>query len=501
MYLLTNKQMREADAYTITEKGVPSLLLMERAGAALADAAIKLAPEGKIACLCGGGNNGGDGFVCARLLKGNGREVVAVCTAESFSTDCRVNMEKWTAEGGETLADIPEGCALLVDCLYGTGFHGVLSGEDERLVSKAVLLKKQGCKILSADIPSGINGDNGCAEGVAIFADQTLCIGELKTGVFLGDGIDHAGEISRADIGICLPGKDEYAVLVNREFMEKCLPKRKRNSHKGTYGKAAIVAGSFDYTGAAYLAAAACLRSGCGYTTLFVPEELLPQYYLRLPEVLLKSTNEGGRYAFNAEKMRQLLVYDAIAYGMGMGEDEEVAKGAAWLITNYEGRLVLDADALNSLARYGQEGLLALFRAKKCDVLLTPHAKEFSRLFGLSVEELSTSCLSATKENSSWYGVNILLKNAVSVLSDGERVAINVTGCSGQAKAGSGDVLSGLIAGLCAMGISTYKGGMLGAYLTGKAAEFAASKVGEYSLTATDVISYLGGAFLHIEQA
>ena len=113
--------------------------------------------------------------------------------------------------------------------------------------------------------------------------------------------------------------------------------------------------------------------------------------------------------------MRQLLVYDAIAYGMGMGEDEEVAKGAAWLITNYEGRLVLDADALNSLARYGQEGLLALFRAKKCDVLLTPHAKEFSRLFGLSVEELSTSCLSATKENSSWYGVNILLKNAVSV--------------------------------------------------------------------------------------
>ncbi len=266
MYLLTSKQMRAADAYTIMEKGVPSLLLMERAGAVLAEAAVKLAPEGKIVCLCGGGNNGGDGFVCARLLKGNGREVVAVCTAEGFSADCRVNMEKWTAEGGETLADIPEDCALLVDCLYGTGFHGVLSDKDECLVSKAILLKKQGCKILSADIPSGINGDNGCAEGVAIFADKTLCIGELKTGVFLGDGIDHAGEISRADIGICLPDKEEYAVLVNREIMEKCLPKRKRNSHKGTYGKAAIVAGSFDYTGAAYLAAAACLRSGCGYT-------------------------------------------------------------------------------------------------------------------------------------------------------------------------------------------------------------------------------------------
>ena len=139
MYLLTNAQMRAADTYTITEKGVPSLLLMERAGVALADAAMSLAPEGKIVCLCGAGNNGGDGFVCARVLKGKGREVAVVCTAEQFSGDCRVNMEMWTAAGGELLTDIPEDCALIVDCLYGTGFHGVLTGEDERLVSKAIL--------------------------------------------------------------------------------------------------------------------------------------------------------------------------------------------------------------------------------------------------------------------------------------------------------------------------------------------------------------------------
>ncbi len=497
MYLLTNAQMRAADAYTITEKGVPSLLLMERAGAALADAAKELVPEGKIVCLCGGGNNGGDGFVCARVLKGSGREVAVVCVVENFSNDCRVNMEKWTAAGGELLADFPEDCALIVDCLYGTGFHGALRGEDERLVSQAVLLRKQGCKILSADIPSGVNGDSGCVEGVAVFADKTLCIGEIKTGVFFGDGIDHAGEVVRADIGIELPEKDAYAVLVDKALALNCLPKRKRHSHKGTYGKAAIVAGSVDYTGAAYLAAAACLRSGCGYTALFLPENLLPQYYLRLPEVLLKSTNEGGRYAFNVEKMRQLLTYDAVAYGMGMGESEEVAKGVAWLLTNYEGRLILDADGLNSIARYGKEGLLALFHAKKCDVLLTPHGKEFARLFDVTAEEISSG-LSITKELAATYGVNILLKNAASVLSDGERVAINVAGCSGQAKAGSGDVLSGLIAGLCAMGVSTYKGGLLASYLTGKAAEFASEKIGEYSLTASDVISYLGGAFLHI---
>lgn len=498
MYLLTNAQMRAADNYTITEKGVPSLLLMERAGLALADAAVEFLPEGKIVCLCGGGNNGGDGFVCARVLKGCGREVAVVCIAENFSTDCRVNMEKWTAAGGELLADIPEDCALVVDCLYGTGFHGVLTGEDERLVSKAVLLRKKGVKILSADIPSGVNGDNGCVEGVAIFADKTLCIGELKTGVFLNDGIDRAGEISRADIGISLLEKEKYAVLVNKKLAAACLPKRKRNTHKGSYGKAAIVAGSLDYTGAAYLAAAACLRSGAGYTALFVPSDILPAYYLRLPELLLKSSNEGGRYAFNVGNMRQLLAYDAIAYGMGMGEGEEVAKGAVWLLSNYEGRLVLDADALNSLACYEKENLAVLFKTKKCDVLLTPHGKEFTRLFGGSVEEVYKNSLAIVKDCAGAFAVNILLKNAVSILSNGEGTAINVAGCSGQAKAGSGDVLSGLIAGLCAMGISTYEGGLLGAYLAGKSAEFAVETIGEYSLTAIDVISYLGGAFLHL---
>ncbi len=498
MYLLTNEQMRAADAHTIANKGVPSLLLMERAGFALAEAAAELAPDGKIVCLCGGGNNGGDGFVCARVLKGNGREAATVCVAESFSADCRVNMEKWLAAGGELLTDISDDCALIVDCLYGTGFHGVLSGEDERLASKAVALRKQGVKILSADIPSGVNGDNGRVNGVAMVADKTLCIGEWKTGVVLCDGMDYAGEVARADVGIELPDEGNYAVITDKSLAAACLPKRKRNSHKGSYGKAAIVAGSVDYTGAAYLAAAACLRSGAGYTALFVPEEILPYYYLRLPEVLLKGISEGGRYAFQTEKMRQLLAYDAVAYGMGMGESEAVAQGAAWLLTNYEGRLILDADALNSLARYGGEGLLSLLKAKKCDVIFTPHAKEFSRLFGWEMEEIFDKGLFAVQEVSAQFGVNILLKNAASVLSDGKRVSVNTTGCSGLAKAGSGDVLSGVIAGLCAMGVSTFDGGMLGTYLVGKSAELAAERTGEYSLTASEVISYLGGAFLHL---
>ena len=498
MYILTNKQMREADSYTIEMLGVPSLLLMERAGLALAEVTEEMLPEGKIVCLCGGGNNGGDGFVCARVLKGCGREVSVVCVAETFSADCRVNMEKWTAGGGELLSDIPDDCSLIIDCLYGTGFHGVLEGEDERLVSRAIRMKKQGVKILSADIPSGVNGENGRVDGVAVFADKTLCIGEIKTGVLLGDGIDYAGQIDRADIGISLREDEKYALLLDKETVSAWLPKRKRNSHKGTYGKAAIVAGSKEYTGAAYLAASACARSGAGYTTLFVPEGILPYYLLKQPEILLKSTNDGDRYAFNAENMRQLATYDAVAYGMGMGTSEDVAQGAAWLLCNYEGRLILDADALNSLACYGKEGLVELFHAKKCDVLLTPHGKEFSRLTGMDMKDVRFCGLAEPKEFASFLGASVLLKNAVSVLSDEERICVNVSGCSGQAKAGCGDVLSGLIAGLCAMGLSAYEGGAVGGYLAGKAAEFAAADIGEYALTASDVIAYLGKAFLHL---
>ena len=494
MFVLTNRQMREADLYTIERLGVPSLLLMERAGLALAEASENLAAEGKIVCLCGGGNNGGDGFVCARVLKGCGREVAVVCVAENFSNDCRVNMEKWTALGGELHTEIPEDCALIVDCLYGTGFHGALSGADADLVSEAVRLKGKGVKILSADIPSGVCGDSGCVDGVAIFADKTLCIGEIKTGVLLNDGIDYAGQIECADIGISLCEKERYACLIDHKIVCARLPKRKRNSHKGSYGKAAIIAGSKTYTGAAFLSASACLRSGCGYTILCVPKGILPHYILRLPEVLLQDVCEGDVYHFDKEKLRGLLSCDSIAYGMGMGVSEEVAKGAVWLIENFEGRLILDADGLNALSLY-EKDLQGLFARKKCDVLLTPHVKEFSRLSNLSVDCIKKDPLSVVKSFSSGYGVSLLMKNAVSLLSDGESVCLNATGCSGQAKAGSGDVLSGLIAGVCAMGVSAYDGGAIGAYIAGKAAENAALEVGEYALTASDVISYLGGVF------
>jgi len=475
------------------------LLLMERAGLALADEAEKMAPTGKIVCVCGGGNNGGDGFVCARILKERKRDVVVVYYATNSSADSRVNMEKWIKAEGVVTCDFPTDCALVVDCLYGTGFTGTLAALDADVVRKINVAHAQGTKVLAADIPSGVDGGNGCVNGEAVRADKTLCIGEIKTGILLGEGIDYAGEIKRVDIGIALPEVDNYATLSERKSVADMLPKRKRASHKGTFGKAAIVAGSSEYTGAAYLAAAACLHAGAGYTTLFAPEKLLPYYYMKSPELLLKPLNGGDRYAFNVYNMLQLKEYDAIAYGMGMGVSEDVARGAVWLLGNYQGKLILDADALNSLARYGKDGLVGLFKTKKCDVLLTPHMKEFSVLSGLDIKEVYNRGLAAPKVFANELGVKVLLKNAVSIITDGRKNVINMAGCSGQAKAGCGDVLSGVIAGLCAMGLSTYEGAIVGAYVTGRAAKLASETIGEYSMTASDVIAYLGRSFLQLQ--
>ena len=503
MYVLTNEEMRRADEYTISERGVSSLVLMERAGRALADEAERLAPEGDILCVCGGGNNGGDGFVCARILRARGRGVDVVFFANKISDDCRVNMAKWLDVGGEIESEIESDndYALIVDCLVGTGLRGGLQGENAKAVKAINVSKLYDTKVLSADIPSGVNGENGLVETVAVQADVTLCIGELKFGAVFADGLDYAGKVKRADIGIFLPGEDdEYTTLIDEEMVSESIPRRKRNVHKGVFGRAAIVAGSEEYTGAAYLATAACLRAGAGYTALFIPKDLLPYYVLRAPEALLKTLNEGGRYEFIEENMRQLLAYDSVAYGMGMGITEEVAKGAEWLLKCFTGRLVLDADGLNSLAEYRKEELAKLFAIKKCDVVLTPHAKEFSRLLGGDLEKVKEGGLHLPRAFAKEYDVTVLLKGAATVVAGKERAALNIAGTSGQAKAGSGDVLAGVIVGLCAMGLSAYEGAALGAYVVGKAAEMATGQVGEISLTASDVISYLGASFSKILQ-
>jgi len=288
--------------------------------------------------------------------------------------------------------------------------------------------------------------------------------------------------------------------IQTKEEIKTLLPKRNRNSHKGTYGKTAIVAGSEKYTGAAYLSAKSALRSGAGYVALFVPQGLLNAYMLKIPEVLLEPLNGGSMVKFNEENFSKLLGCDSIAYGMGMGVSEAVYQGAIYLLKNYSGKLVLDADGLNSIAKFGS---LEDFKNKKCDVLITPHAKEFSRLTRRPLGEILSNPYLAIREVVSSYQINVLLKGAATVFVSNEtkeRLLVNVTGNSAQAKGGTGDVLSGVIAGLCSQGLSAFNGGRVGSFLVGLSAELASKDLSEYSATPSDFIEYLGKAFLAVAE-
>ncbi|MBO7297717.1 MAG: NAD(P)H-hydrate dehydratase [Clostridia bacterium] len=280
---------------------------------------------------------------------------------------------------------------------------------------------------------------------------------------------------------------------ITKEEIARLLPKRKRDTHKGCYGRAAIVAGSEEFLGAPVLATAACLRSGAGYTYLFTPIKAYTMYATKLPEAIV------ARLGIRARK--RLLDFDALAIGMGMGASKKTAALVEWLLQNFTGRLVLDADALNALSAFGKERLADMFAHKKCDAIVTPHIKEFSRLTGESVQAILQNPTKLAKRYAKTWGVTVLLKSAYSVVTDGERVAVNRTGTAGQAKGGSGDLLSGLIAGLCAQRLSAYEGGLAGAYLAGKAAELAAEEHGEYSLLASDTITKLGSTLVRLRVA
>lgn len=490
-YVLTNEQMRNADENAIKKSSAEAV--MERAGKAVFDRVS--ARVGKILCVCGGGNNGGDGFVCARYLLEQGREVLVLSRAEKLSELAKLNREKYLALGGKITAEFPKTVDVVVDCLLGTGFQGELKENVAEQIQKINELKRKGAYVISVDIPSGVNGDSGLSK-LAVEADETLCIGEWKRGNLLQDGLTYCGKRKLLDIGIraVVSNEDagEYLTLLEGKDVKELLPKRVRNSHKGTYGKVAIVAGSEKYTGASYLALKSASKSGVGYVTLFTPKTVAESFYLKVPEALIFPLNGGGSVEFCVSDFEKICKNDAVAYGMGMTVSEATYQGAKYLLEHYEGKLILDADGLNAIAKYGSADD---FLSKKADVLITPHLKEFERLFHISMEKVIKTPVSEEKRVSEEFGIKILLKGASTLLTDGKSCFLNVTGNSAQAKAGSGDVLSGLIGGLCAQGASLLDGAKAGSYLVGKSAEIATEKLTEYVATPTDFIDCFGLAF------
>ncbi len=491
---LSNAQMREADQYTIKTLGVPFLTLMERAGYAIAaevEKALNYLQLNEALIVCGGGNNGGDGFVVARLLKDKGVEISILCLAEKFSPDCLAMKEKYT---GEILKVIPRRrYPFIVDCMFGTGLSRAVEGEELALID---FINSCGAFVLSVDIPSGLNGDNGVVMGKCVQATQTVTIGEYKNGLILNDGGDISGAVKRVDIGIDMTKIKDCALIAEDRDIARLFPERKRNTHKGNYGKVSIIAGSKAYVGAALLATMSALKTGAGYTELCVPAGLFNVYAGKIPEAILTCFQGEESFVFCKKDLENLLKNQCIAFGMGVGVSHENYKIIKYLLENYTGKLLLDADALNSLSKYGVE----ILKTKKCSVLLTPHIKEFSRLTNIPVSKIEENGVEIINRFTKEYQVAVLLKSATSILCGEGKTYFNTRGSACLAKGGSGDVLSGVIGGVSAQGHSLLNAAIAGAYIAGVAAELCEKELGQYSVTATDVINRIAFAILSVTE-
>ena len=467
--ILTVKEMRESDEYTIERLGVPSEVLIERAGTAVADEIKKRFPGGRVLVCVGRGNNGKDGLVTARILSAIHGFTVSVFNAEVAFY--RIFDKKFD---------------IIVDCLFGTGLNREVTGRYKTAIEK---INGAGAFVVACDIPSGISGDTGKVMGVAVRADLTVAIQEYKTGHFFNDGPDYCGRTVARDIGISV-WTENCAQRLNDKDVAAFFPQMKRNRHKGTGGKVAVIGGSKSYSGSIDLSASAltALKTGAGYSAAVIPELLFPIIAGKHPECLIKTLpDDGNAMVFDGEKLSELLDYGSLAFGVGVTVTEDTYKILCYLLKNYKGNLLIDADGLNALSEYGKQPL----KDKACKVVLTPHVGEFSRLTGLSKEEITDDPVGCAKAFAAEYGVTVLLKSAVSVITDGSKTVVNVTGDAGMAKGGSGDVLTGLIAGLLLRDEEPFLSVSVGAYLFGKTGERAAKKLNSWTVTATDLIAAL----------
>lgn len=456
---LTNEQMRIADLETM--KTVAPLELMERAGRAVADEAQQHGSSFLI--VCGSGNNGGDGYVAARYLMERGYRVDICQVGQPKSAECVANASLYKG----AYVDFTDSYDVIIDCLFGTGLARNVEGKYKEIIQA---INRSSSFVLSVDAPSGLNGTSGQVMGTCVKADLVLAIAYEKVGFILGDGIDVCNKIKVADIGIY---SKEGNFVLEEEELSKFFPKQKRNVHKGTFGKATLIAGSMKYSGAAMLALSSLLKMGTGYTELCLEKEVLPYFIGKYPEAILTS-----REAFKADAK-------AIGIGSGCGVSRELYDLIVGAL-KCQSTLVIDADGLNSLSMYGLECL----KEKTAKVIITPHIGEFVRLSKKSKEEILSDPIGYAKDFAKEYGVVVLLKNAVSVITDGESVYLNVTGTPALAKGGSGDVLCGIVTGL-ATRLSPLESAFVGAYLLGKAGEESAKKNGEYSSQASDVVKEL----------
>jgi ADP-dependent NAD(P)H-hydrate dehydratase / NAD(P)H-hydrate epimerase len=495
MKILSAAQVREADQYTIEHEPISSLELMERASQKFVSRFVLDYPSPRIIkVFCGPGNNGGDGLAIARLLQQDDYRVKVyyLASGSSYSPDFLANLEKLKVLMPEYLqpildeADLPEinDKDVVIDALFGSGLNKPLAGLAARIVD---YVNRSAAAVASVDIPSGMFADKP-SESPIVVADKVYTFQTPKLSLLLPQYAIFGERWDALDIRLhpdYMEKVDTPYEVIDYAVVHPFYKTRRRISHKGNYGHALILAGSFGKMGAAILAASASLRAGAGLVTAHIPSAGYHSFQVSVLEAMC--TVDEEKHLLSA--LPDLKPYSAIGIGPGIGLHKKTRKLLSQLIKKYHHPMVLDADALNFLSEE-PDGLLQL----PCNSILTPHVGEFRRLAGEWQGDFER--LEVLRKFSKKYKVIVVLKDAFTAVADPSgKVYFNITGNSGMATGGSGDVLTGVITGLLAQGYAPLEAAVLGVYVHGLAGNAALESQSKESLIASDIIAYLGEAF------
>lgn len=493
IYLPTGEQMRRADLYTIEEIGVPSMVLMERAALEV----VRCMEEEqldfrKVLVICGSGNNGGDGYAIARLLHLKGHDVTIF-----FAGNSQKRSEE-NAQQAKIAAhyEIPvitnlgtEEYSVIIDALFGTGLKREVTGHYREVLCS---VNQMAGKKVAVDLPSGIHDTTGARMGIAFCADLTVAVAFPKRGLFLQEGNVCAGKILTGDIGISSETFSEGTVTFGYEKQDLFLgfPKRKKNSHKGSYGKVLMIAGSKGMSGAAYLSAKAAYAVGAGLVQIYTHEENRVILQQLLPEAIITTYD-----TFDSEQLEKLIQWaDLIGIGCGLGKSDTAERVMQYTLKRALVPCVVDADGINILSKH-----MEWIEETNALIVLTPHMKEMSRMLQCSVRELIEQRMEKLHAFVERYKVVCVLKDARTLVAKEHRnTYLNLSGNAAMAKAGSGDVLAGVIVGILAQQCEPYTSACLGVFLHGLAGDMARDKKGAYSVLASDLVAEISSVLKNI---
>ncbi|NLP16058.1 MAG: NAD(P)H-hydrate dehydratase [Clostridiales bacterium] len=494
-YIVDSVKMKEIDRYTMEEIKIPPAVLMERAAMeVIAVMKQSITKDDRILVVCGPGNNGGDGVAAGRILHLQGYQVAILLP---FNIEiCSQQMKEQLTIAGNLGISIDSSIRLheyniIIDAIFGIGLSKPIEGNMADIINE---INNGNHRVFSVDIPSGISADTGRVMNTAIKAECTITFGYMKQGLILYPGADYAGRITVADIGF--PDEALHRVGADTFYYTKGdlakIPKRKNDGHKGTFGKVLIIAGSEGMSGAAYLSAKACLKTGAGMVKILTSSCNRVIIQSMIPEALYASYDMD-------ENIKSIIDWaDVIIIGPGLGITRRIEE-LVDLVTCTQKPLVIDADAINILANRIKnigDDRISMRIIKRTDKLaeilpenavLTPHPMELARLLDIDIDDISDNIIDIANQCSYNNELVYVMKNARTIVACSGKKYINISGNCGMATAGSGDVLTGIIAGLLAQGMESYEASCLAVYIHGLAGDLASEEIGTYSLMAGNI--------------